>query len=74
MRSNVKRSEDNVYYLVRPQTRVPAVSLAQNKRARQILVIGSSILAGALLGFGLANLPALSAAIATVLHLPMHQL
>jgi hypothetical protein len=29
---------------------------------------------GALIGFGLAHLPALCGAIATALHLPMHQL
>ena len=74
MRTNVMRSEDNVYYLTRPQARVSAVSLAQNKRARQFLMIGSSVMVGALIGYGLANLPALWAAISTVLHLPMHQL
>ena len=73
MRSNVMRSEDNVYYLPRRQARVLAVSLTQTRRSRQFMVIGFSIVAGALIGLGLANLSALSGAISTVLQLPMQQ-
>lgn len=67
------RSEDNVYYLrVRP-VRVVAATRAQKQPAQEFLRTGFYIVAGALLGLGLANLPSLSGAFLTALNiLPSH--
>jgi len=74
MRTNVKRTEDNVYYLRnRPRADTVAVARMQDQRSHEFLKIGFYVIGGALIGFALANLPALSGALLTALNiLPAH--
>jgi len=67
------RSEDNVYYLRRQPRRTIAVARVQKQPSHEFLKTGFYIVAGTLVGFGLANLPNLSTAILTALNiLPTH--
>jgi hypothetical protein len=72
MRTNVIRTEDNVYYL----RERPACTIAmarQEQRTDKFLKAGFYVIGGALIGFALANLPALSGALLTALNiLPPH--
>lgn len=72
MRANVMRTEDNVYYLRDRSPRAIAVARVQ-ERSHEFLKAGFYLTGGAVIGFALANLPALSGALLTALHiLPPH--
>lgn len=72
MRSNVMRTEDNVYYLRDRSQRAMAVTRVQ-ERSHEFFKAGFYLSGGAIIGFALANLPALSGALLTALHiLPPH--
>lgn len=67
------RSQNNVYYLHRRPARAIAVAQVQKRPSHDFLMTGFYLVTGALVGFGLANLPALSGAILTALNvLPAH--
>jgi hypothetical protein len=67
------RSADNVYYLPRrPKHAVAIVRVAQ-QRGYEFLKAGFYLTGGALIGFALAKLPVLCAALADVFYtLPQH--
>jgi len=66
VRTNVMRTEDNVYYLPAKSTR----AAAQTQELRyEFLKAGFYVTGGALIGFGLANFPALSTALLTALNI-----
>ncbi len=67
------RSEDNVYYLRVKPARAIAAARAQKQSSQEFLRTGFYIVAGALVGLALANLPSLSGALLTALDiLPAH--
>ncbi|HYA05010.1 MAG TPA: hypothetical protein VEF90_03890 [Xanthobacteraceae bacterium] len=67
------RSDSNVYYLERKPARAIAVARVYKRPSREFVTTGFYIVSGAVLGFGLANLPTLSAALMTALHIvPAH--
>ena len=67
------RSDSNVYYLERRRARAIAVARVQKRPSREFLTTGFFIVTGAVLGFGLANLPTLSAALTMALPIvPAH--
>lgn len=73
MRTNAARTEDNVYYLHRPAARSAAIARLQEQSSRKFVMAGFYLIAGALVGLALANLPALSgAALSVVKVLPPH--
>jgi hypothetical protein len=74
MRANVMRTEDNVYYLRDRSPRAVAVTRLQ-ERSHEFLKAGFYVTGGAIIGFALANLPALSGALLTALRvLPPHSI
>jgi hypothetical protein len=68
MRTNAVRTENNVYYLPRPSARSAAIARLQDQSSRKFLTAGFYVITGGLIGLALANLPALSAAMVTVLN------
>lgn len=73
MRTNVMRTEDNVYYLPNRRARAVAMARIQESGSHEFLKTGFYVMGGALIGFALANLPALSGALMTALNiLPPH--
>jgi hypothetical protein len=73
MRTNAMRSDDNVYYLRDRSPHAIAVTRMQEQRRHEILKAGFYVTGGAIIGFALANLPALSGALLTALNiLPSH--
>ncbi len=73
MRTNVMRTEDNVYYLRDRPARSIAMARMQEQRSHEFLKTGFYVIGGALIGFALANLPAVSGALLTALNiLPPH--
>ncbi len=73
MRTNVMRTEDNVYYLRNRPARAVAMTRIQDERSHEVLKTGLYVIGGALIGFALANLPALSGTLLTALNiLPPH--
>lgn len=73
MRTSAMRSADNVYYLPSKRNRAVAITRVSQQRGYEFLKAGFYVTGGALIGFALAKLPALSAAVAAVLStLPQH--
>jgi len=73
MRTNAVRTEDNVYYLPNRRNRAVAMARIQESGGNDFLKVSFYVIGGALIGFALANLPALSGALLTALNiLPPH--
>ncbi|HEX3938941.1 MAG TPA: hypothetical protein VHX43_15665 [Xanthobacteraceae bacterium] len=73
MRTSAMRSADNVYYLPSKRKRSATMTRHVRERGAEFLKAGVYVTGGALIGFVLAKLPALSAILAAVLNtLPQH--
>ena len=73
MQTSAMRSTDNVYYLPGKRKRTIGHSRVAQQRGTEFLKAGFYVTGGALIGFMLAKLPALSAVLAAVLRtLPQH--
>jgi hypothetical protein len=73
MRTSGMRSTDNVYYLPSKRKRAVAMTRVAQQRGTEFLKAGFYVTGGALIGFMLAKLPALSAGLAAVLGtVPQH--
>ena len=68
------RSQSNIIYLHRKPARAVAIAAqVEKRRSHEFLTTGFYIVAGTVLGLGLANLSALSGAVLTALNiLPAH--
>ena len=70
MRTRATRSTDNVYYLPRRSRHAALMARIARQRGYECLKAGFYVTGGTLIGFALANLPALFAATLNVL--PLH--
>ena len=67
MRTSTMRSTSNVYYLPKKARQAVAMARIQQHRSYEFLKAGFYLTGGALIGFALAKLPALSAALAAII-------